>query len=151
MSLAAVSPSTTLLSHPALLSHTTPAAVYAFLFSGGLDNPELGPRFLHHVLYKRLRIQVPACKCSLLRRAVCYCYNKATHVLLVLQGILARDFTPRHGEMVAAVSAWIAEGALKFRETVVEGFDKLPDALASLFKGANTGKLVVKVADVESS
>lgn len=145
-----MSPSTTLLSHPALLSHTTPAAVYASLFSGGLDNPELGPRFLHHVLYKRLRIQVPACKCSLLR-VLCVTVTTKPLTLLVLQGILARDFTPRHGEMVAAVSAWIAEGALKFRETVVEGFDKLPDALASLFKGANTGKLVVKVADVESS
>ena len=32
-------------------------------------------------------------------------------------------------------------------ETVVEGFEELPNAVNMLFDGANTGKLVVKVAD----
>ena len=31
-------------------------------------------------------------------------------------------------------------------ETVVDGFEKLPDALNMLFDGANTGKLSVRVA-----
>ena len=33
---------------------------------------------------------------------------------------------------------------LKVRETVVEGFDKMPQALMGLFTGDNTGKMVVK-------
>ena len=41
----------------------------------------------------------------------------------------------------------MAEGNLKAnRETVIDGFDKLPDTLNMLFDGRNTGKLVVKVA-----
>jgi NADPH-dependent curcumin reductase CurA len=36
-------------------------------------------------------------------------------------------------------------GKLKYKETVVEGFEKLPSALNSLFSGGNTGKLVVKL------
>ena len=33
---------------------------------------------------------------------------------------------------------------LKVRETVVDGFDKMPQALMGLFTGDNTGKMVVK-------
>ena len=32
----------------------------------------------------------------------------------------------------------------KVRETVVDGFDKMPQALMGLFTGDNTGKMVVK-------
>jgi NADPH-dependent curcumin reductase CurA len=32
-------------------------------------------------------------------------------------------------------------------ETAVEGFERLPTALNMLFDGANTGKLVLRVAD----
>jgi NADPH-dependent curcumin reductase CurA len=34
---------------------------------------------------------------------------------------------------------------LKVRETVYEGFDKLPKAFYGLFTGENTGKAVVRV------
>ena len=37
----------------------------------------------------------------------------------------------------------MAEGKLKPLETVVEGFEQLPDAVNMLFDGTNVGKLVV--------
>jgi len=86
-------------------------------YNGKLDEPEMGPRFLHHILYKRATIQ----------------------------GILARDYSSRMNEMVQTMSQWLKEGKIKVDETVVEGFDNLPAALNSLFHGSNTGKLVVKV------
>ena len=43
----------------------------------------------------------------------------------------------------------IREGTLKYRETVVEGLDKAPEAFLMLFTGANAGKLLVKVSDRE--
>jgi len=48
-------------------------------------------------------------------------------------------------EMVQQMSQWLKEEKLKIDETVVEGFDKLPEALNSLFHGKNIGKLIVKV------
>jgi NADPH-dependent curcumin reductase CurA len=36
------------------------------------------------------------------------------------------------------------EGKLKFTETIVDGFEELPNALLDLFKGTNTGKMIVK-------
>lgn len=40
----------------------------------------------------------------------------------------------------------MAEGwNLEYDETVVEGFDKLPEAFIGLFEGRNVGKMLVKV------
>jgi len=39
---------------------------------------------------------------------------------------------------------WVKEGKLKTTETIVHGFDKLPTALLGLFRGENTGKMLVQ-------
>ena len=46
---------------------------------------------------------------------------------------------------LAACLPFIRAGKVKALETVVEGFERLPDALNMLFDGANTGKLSVKI------
>ena len=43
------------------------------------------------------------------------------------------------------MAQWIGEGKVKAEETVVEGFEKMPEAFNGLFTGANTGKMVVKI------
>ena len=45
------------------------------------------------------------------------------------------------------LGGWIGEGRLKPLETVIDGFEQLPDAVNMLFDGKNTGKLVLHVAD----
>jgi NADPH-dependent curcumin reductase CurA len=40
---------------------------------------------------------------------------------------------------------WLQQGKLKYAETVLEGFDKLPEAFIGLFNGLNEGKMIVKV------
>jgi hypothetical protein len=64
-----------------------------------------------------------------------------------LEGFIVLDHLDRIGEAVADLASWIEEGKLKPLETVVEGFEALPTAINMLFDGANTGKLVVRVAD----
>jgi NADPH-dependent curcumin reductase len=41
------------------------------------------------------------------------------------------------------VSAWVAEGRIKYREDVVEGLENAPRALIGLLRGENFGKLLV--------
>ena len=62
------------------------------------------------------------------------------------QGFIILDHLHRIGEAVAELAGWINEGKLQPLETVVEGFEQLPTAINMLFEGANTGKLVVRVA-----
>lgn len=64
-----------------------------------------------------------------------------------LQGFIILDYYPRFGEAIRQLSEWVAEGKLKSEQTVVEGFEELPNALNMLFKGENKGKLVVNIAD----
>jgi len=47
--------------------------------------------------------------------------------------------------MMAEMVPWVKENKLKYKETVVEGFEKLPQALNALFDGANIGRMLVKV------
>jgi NADPH-dependent curcumin reductase CurA len=61
------------------------------------------------------------------------------------QGFLVTDYLPRIGEAMAAMSGWLQEGKLKYREDIVEGFENLPKAFIGLFHGENIGKRIVKV------
>ena len=61
-----------------------------------------------------------------------------------LQGFIYTDYMGRLGEFYADMGGWIASGQVKSRDTVVEGLDHTLDAFLGLFKGANTGKMLVK-------
>jgi NADPH-dependent curcumin reductase CurA len=65
-----------------------------------------------------------------------------------MQGFLVFDYAARYKEAAREMAGWIAEGRLKTREEVVGGGIKaFPDALLKLFRGENTGKLVLRVGD----
>ena len=64
---------------------------------------------------------------------------------LRMQGFIVIDFLARFGEAAMQLGVWAFEGRLKNRVQVVEGFLSAPTAVNMLFKGENTGKLVVKL------
>lgn len=61
-----------------------------------------------------------------------------------MQGFIVGNFKDQFAEGTEAISQWIKEGKLKSVETVIDGFDHLPEALIGLFSGKNTGKMVVR-------
>ncbi|MGI4821617.1 MAG: NADP-dependent oxidoreductase [Janthinobacterium lividum] len=64
---------------------------------------------------------------------------------LTIRGFLAADFAPRFPEGLAQLAAWLKEGKLTYSETIVDGFEKLPEAFIGLFEGKNEGKMIVKI------
>ena len=64
-----------------------------------------------------------------------------------MQGFVASDFTHLNAQFVADMTGWLKSGAVKYQETVVEGFERAPEALIGLFHGLNAGKMIVHVAD----
>ena len=64
---------------------------------------------------------------------------------LTLRGFIVSDHAHRMPDMIADVSGWLREGKLTHAETVVEGLDHAPDAFIDLLRGANTGKMIVRV------
>ncbi len=62
-----------------------------------------------------------------------------------MQGMVVFDYASRYGEAAREMGTWLAQGRLKSREDIVEGFDNFPHALLKLFRGENTGKLLLKI------
>ncbi|PRY46488.1 NADP-dependent oxidoreductase [Umezawaea tangerina] len=66
---------------------------------------------------------------------------------LTLRGMLANDHADLREQFVKEVGGWIADGRLKYDETVVEGgVAKAPSAFLGMLRGENTGKMLVKLA-----
>jgi NADPH:quinone reductase len=61
-----------------------------------------------------------------------------------LQGFIVRNYTDRFGEGLKQLTRWVKEGKLKYKETIIQGFDNLPDAFLGLFSGKNIGKMLVE-------
>jgi len=63
---------------------------------------------------------------------------------VLMQGFIVSNYQSRFAEGIQHLAQWVKEGKLKFTETVVNGFEMLPTALLGLFKGENTGKMIVE-------
>jgi len=60
--------------------------------------------------------------------------------------IIFDDYGARFGEFRDQMSAWLQAGKIKYREDVVAGLERAPEAFLGLLTGQNFGKLVVKVS-----
>lgn len=63
----------------------------------------------------------------------------------LMQGFIVSDFSDKFPEGTQHLGQWLKEGKLTYKETVVEGFDSIPQAFIDLFSGKNTGKMIIKV------
>jgi NADPH-dependent curcumin reductase CurA len=81
------------------------------------ERPEPGPRNLSYIVTKRLRIQ----------------------------GFIISDHGERYRDFLREVGPWVAEGKVECRETILDGIENVPSAFAGLFRGDNTGKMLVRV------
>jgi len=65
---------------------------------------------------------------------------------LLVRGFIVSDHPGRMDDFLRDASAWVREGKLKYREDIVDGLERAPDAFIGLLQGKNFGKLVVRVA-----
>lgn len=63
------------------------------------------------------------------------------------QGFIIFDSFPRelYQDFSRDMTGWIADGAVKYKEDMVEGLEAAPDAFYRLLEGGNFGKMVVNV------
>lgn len=81
------------------------------------DPPPTGPRVERHVLVKRA----------------------------TMSGLLIFDYAHRYEEAVVRLAAWIRAGSLAYREDILDGIEACPGAIAALYRGENSGKLLVRL------
>ena len=64
---------------------------------------------------------------------------------LTLQGFIVSDHMHKIPQFRTDMAAWIGEGGIKWKETVLDGIENAPAAFMGLFKGENFGKMLVKL------
>jgi NADPH-dependent curcumin reductase CurA len=65
----------------------------------------------------------------------------------LMRGFIVTEYAATFTEGVMQLAQLVAEGKLKYAESVVEGFENTPRAFIGLFSGENLGKQIVKVGD----
>ncbi len=86
------------------------------------SDPPTGPRPQHHLIKKSAR----------------------------MEGFVVFDFKDEFEEAKKQLAAWLKNGELIYKETLIEGFEKIPDAFIGLFSGENIGKQMVKTGEMQS-
>ena len=64
---------------------------------------------------------------------------------LLVRGFIQREFIAQRLDFEREMAAWIASGAVKYKEDIVEGLERAPEAFIGLLEGGNFGKLIVKL------
>ena len=82
------------------------------------DPPPVGPRVERNLLVKRAR----------------------------MQGFLIFDYVARYAEGLAALTQWVRTGLIRYREDIRDGIEHAPGSIASLYRGENLGKRLIRIA-----
>lgn len=65
---------------------------------------------------------------------------------LTLQGFLFDGLADMTADFRRDMAGWLRSGAVRYREDVIEGLERAPEAFLGLFRGQNFGKLIVRLA-----
>jgi len=66
---------------------------------------------------------------------------------LTIRGLLVIDHWHLQQQFVTEVAPLVSSGEIKYSETFVDGIRNAPEAFLGLLSGANTGKMLVRIAD----
>ncbi|BCW35232.1 NADP-dependent oxidoreductase [Arthrobacter sp. StoSoilA2] len=64
---------------------------------------------------------------------------------LTLRGFLVGGQRQHAAEFAEKMAGWLADGTVRYDETIVDGLENAPQAFIDLLDGANTGKMLVRL------
>ncbi|OKH43486.1 NADP-dependent oxidoreductase [Calothrix sp. HK-06] len=75
-----------------------------------------------------------------------YNYNLILMKRARVQGFIVSDYRDRWHEAVNDIKQWMLEGKIKQEFEIIEGLEKVPQAILKLFNADKIGKLIVKIS-----
>ncbi len=64
---------------------------------------------------------------------------------VLMQGYIVSNYKNKFPAAITQLASWLQDGKLTYTETIVNGFDNIPQAFIDLFEGKNEGKMIVKI------
>ena len=64
-----------------------------------------------------------------------------------MQGLLVMDHKARYPSALEALTGWVREGRIRYRDDILDGIEQAPGAIAGLYRGENLGKRLIRLAD----
>ena len=64
---------------------------------------------------------------------------------IMLKGFIYTDYLPEMADFYRDMGGWMAAGKIRSRETIRDGLEAAPEAFLDLFRGANIGKMLVRL------
>lgn len=68
-----------------------------------------------------------------------------------IEGYVVFDFKDEFEAAKKQLGDWLNSGQLKYKENLIEGFEKIPSAFIGLFEGENIGKQMVKISEMKKN
>ncbi|MGB0093135.1 MAG: NADP-dependent oxidoreductase [Solirubrobacteraceae bacterium] len=65
---------------------------------------------------------------------------------LTLRGFRGSSYLHRLPDVARELGGWLAEGRLRYRETIIDGLERAPEALVRTLAGDATGKTLVRIS-----
>ena len=65
---------------------------------------------------------------------------------LTLRGFRGSSYQHRLPDVARELGGWLADGRLRYRETIIDGLERAPEALMRMLSGDTTGKTLVRIA-----
>ncbi|MDQ0209959.1 NADP-dependent oxidoreductase [Arthrobacter bambusae] len=69
---------------------------------------------------------------------------------LTLRGFLVSGQRQHAAEFGGKMAGWLADGTVRYDETIIDGLENAPQAFIDLLDGANTGKMLVRLGERRS-
>ena len=64
---------------------------------------------------------------------------------MTVRGFIVSDLAPQYPQAHRELAGWYHDGKIKYREDVVEGLERAPEAFLGLLQGKNFGKQIVRI------
>ncbi|HEY6932494.1 MAG TPA: NADP-dependent oxidoreductase [Marmoricola sp.] len=66
---------------------------------------------------------------------------------LTVRGFIQSEFVAEHhDDFLRDMAGWVRDGSVRYREDVVQGLERAPEAFVGMLRGTNFGKLLVEVS-----
>lgn len=73
--------------------------------------------------------------------------GRVLRLSLTVRGFIQDEFVPtHHADFLRDMTGWVRDGSVRYREDVVDGLERAPEAFRGMLAGRNFGKLLVRVA-----